>query len=179
MRIEDTIYFSPLFKFKDIDWDNKDQLIEAFNDRVYGFYLTPAESLNSYKNGFAAGLLCVASIDFLGKISIGRGRFKEWIEENLKDFKGKRYLSKKFYEDFRNGLVHEGRIKNGSQFTYDISGIYCENDVMLINPEKFLNSINISFQNYISDLKMNEDKFEKFKELLKNDFKKEIELMQK
>ena len=179
MRIEDTIYFSPLFKFKDIDWDNKDQLIEAFNDRVCGFYLTPAERLNSYKNGFAAGLLCVATIDFLARIAIGRGRFKDWIEENLKEFKGKRHLSNKFFDDFRNELVHEGRIKNCSQFTYDVSKIHFEDEIILINPEKFLNDIKTSFQSYLIDLKGNDNKFEKFKELLKDDFKKEIELMQK
>jgi hypothetical protein len=179
MRIEDVIYFSPSFKFKDIDWNNKDQLIEAFRDRVCGFYLTPAEYLNSKKNGFATGLLCVVTIDFLARIAIRMGpgpRIKEWIEGNIKEFKGKNHMCKKFLEDFRNGLVHEGRIKNVGQFTYDIQRIYCDGDVMLINPDKFLNSIKKSFQNYVSDIKVDEEKFKKFKELLMDDFKKEIEL---
>ena len=180
MRIEDTIYFSPSFKFKDIDWENKDQLIEAFSDRVCGFYLNPAEKLNSNKDGFATGLLCIATVDFLARIAMGKRkrpgpRIREWIEGSIKEFKGNN-LSRKFYEDFRNGLIHEGRIKNGGQFTYDVSKIYCEDDVMLINPGMVLNSIKISFQSYLSDIKVDEEKFNEFKELLMDDFKKEIEL---
>lgn len=39
-----------------------------------------------------------------------------------------------------------------------------------------LNSIKISFQSYLSDIKVDEEKFNEFKELLMDDFKKEIEL---
>lgn len=97
MRIEDTIYFSPSFKFKDIDWENKDQLIEAFSDRVCGFYLNPAEKLNSNKDGFATGLLCIATVDFLARIAMEKEKdqapeLENGLREVSKNLKGTIYL---------------------------------------------------------------------------------------
>lgn len=173
------IYFSPHYKFKDIDWNNKDRLIDAFEDRVLGFYLNPAETLNSNKeNCFAAGLSCIAAIDFLARITLDEnsGRIQGWLRENVADFHDNNARDI-FYKYFRNGLVHEGRIKNCGQFTYDISGTaHFDRNVMLVNPRNLLNDIKLSFRAYLGDLKCNEEKFEKFKKQLISDFKKEIEL---
>ncbi len=53
MRIDNKIYFSPNIRFTDIDWDDKCKLIDAFKDRVEGFYLKPAKILNKERYGFA------------------------------------------------------------------------------------------------------------------------------
>ncbi|HNT56020.1 MAG TPA: hypothetical protein PKG95_14990, partial [Anaerolineaceae bacterium] len=45
MRIDDQIYFAPGVRFQDLDWDNPSALIDAFRQRVHGFYLTPAQDL--------------------------------------------------------------------------------------------------------------------------------------
>ncbi len=105
MRVEEAIYFSPKYKFEDIDWNDKDKLIEAFKDRVNGFYLKPAEVLNSSREyGFAAGLLCASTIDFLARISIdgkySGKRIKKWLCDNITEFKETEGASKKFYDDF-------------------------------------------------------------------------------
>ena len=34
MRISDILYFSPNIKFENLDWDNKNSLIDAIEDRV-------------------------------------------------------------------------------------------------------------------------------------------------
>jgi hypothetical protein len=182
LRIKDNIYFSPSYKFKDIDWSDDAQLIDAFKDRVFGFYLNPAETLNLKKEGFATGLLCIATIDFLARISLDEGkepkeRIKEWISENITGFKNNSKSQQIFWKFFRNGLVHEGRIKNGGQFTYEILGtVYLEKEVMLINPENLLKEIKISFGNYLKILKCNKEEFNKFKDQVKADFKQEIRL---
>jgi hypothetical protein len=179
---EDTIYFSPSYKFKDIDWSDNAKLINAFKDRVFGFYLNPAETLNQKKEGFAAGLLCVATIDFLARISLGEKkkpgiRIKEWISENIPDFKKNSRSPGIFYQFFRNGLVHEGRIKNGGQFTYEIPGtVYLEKEVMLINPGNLLKDIKTSVVDYLKILECDKEKFKKFKDQVKDDFKEEIKL---
>jgi len=49
MKIGDNLYFSHEYKFTQLDWDNKKELIEAFKDRVKGFYLNPAKKLNEEK----------------------------------------------------------------------------------------------------------------------------------
>jgi hypothetical protein len=46
MKIGDILYFSPNYKFNQIDWDNKEDLINAFKNRVDVFYLNPADDLN-------------------------------------------------------------------------------------------------------------------------------------
>ncbi len=68
MKIGEMLYFSPKYKFSDLKWDDKKTLIEAFKDRVRGFYLEPARQLNDAKKGFATGVLCVTTIDFLARI---------------------------------------------------------------------------------------------------------------
>lgn len=67
MKIGDILYFSQKYKFTDLKWDDKDNLLKAFQDRVEGFYMEPTRKLNEGKKAFAAGVLCVAAIDFLGK----------------------------------------------------------------------------------------------------------------
>ena len=68
MKIGEILYFSPNYKFWDFIWDEKENLIDAFKDRVKGFYIQPAEKLSKDKKGFAAGFLCIPTIDFLAKI---------------------------------------------------------------------------------------------------------------
>ena len=46
MRIKDIVHFSPNYKYEYINLDDKNCLIEAFEDRVGGFYLKPIEILN-------------------------------------------------------------------------------------------------------------------------------------
>jgi len=125
MNVRDVLYFSPKYKFSDLKWGNKTSLIIAFRNRVDGFYLEPAKQLNKDKSGFATGVLCITTVDFLARISIGTDRVREritdWLKTNIVGFRGnlnspKQTLANRFYDEFRNGLVHEGRIKNAGQF---------------------------------------------------------------
>lgn len=184
MKIGNILYFSPNYKFTQIEWDYKEQLLKAFRDRVEGFYLHPAQDLNQKRYGFVAGLVCVATIDFLARISIGGNtgdRFETWLCKNTtelrkKDPSNNRTLSRRFYEEFRNGLVHEGRIKNCGQFSYEFKDLVSVNDgVMLVNPERLLDEITKAFEKYMQEVKENEEDFRKFKKALKRDFQADVE----
>ncbi|MCX9009527.1 MAG: hypothetical protein OIN66_00255 [Candidatus Methanoperedens sp.] len=129
-NVDEQLLFTPGLKYSEIKWDNDDALIEAFKDRVKGFYLDPAKCLNdSEKYAFATGVLCVSTIDLLACITISCNsrtvgmRFKQWLKEHITAFDNSDpnsdILADKFYDEFRNGLVHEGRIKNVGQFSYD------------------------------------------------------------
>jgi len=189
MRTNDVLYFSPKYRFEEIDFDNKEQIIECFNDRVDGFYLEPAEILisnNNKKYAFSVGLICVATIDFLALISTGikdnvGNRFTKWLIDEIDEFKSNSNMAKCFYRDFRNGLVHEGRIKNGGQFSYDFKEelINVVDNVLIINPEILLKRIQDAFSRYIELLRKDEAVFEKFKEFLKETFRKEFEIIGK
>lgn len=147
MRIGEILKFSPNYKYLDLDWDKKECMINAFKDRVKGFYIQPAEKLNKDEKGFAAGVLCITTIDFLAKIDYKeRNQIKKWLKDNIDDFKkpdpdfsGNRTLADRFYDEFRDGLIHEGRIKNGGQFSYEYQVIIkLEDEAMIVNPEILL-----------------------------------------
>ena len=183
MNIGEILYFSPKYKFRDLNWDNKEDLINAFRDRVKGFYLDPAKELNKKKYGFAAGVLCVATIDFLARFETGllndvRNRFEEWLKKHIEEFKDED-LAYRFYNEFRNGLIHEGRIKNGGQFSYEfdelVTGGDSENSPMIVNPGKLLEAIEKSFNNYIKTVEKDECAFALLKCALKRDFQKDIQ----
>lgn len=186
MKIEDILYFSPKYKFSELKWDDKGYLLNAFKDRVNGFYLDPAKKLNKDKSGFATGVMCVTTIDFLSRIDIGTDkvgkRIAEWLMANIEEFKEAdpdargQTLATRFYDEFRNGLVHEGRIKNAGQFSYNLKELVkIVKSVMVVNPEFLLNSIDTSFKKYIDKIEKDKCAFQNFKCALLRDFRKDVE----
>ncbi|MFW6121934.1 MAG: hypothetical protein ACOC80_13710 [Petrotogales bacterium] len=187
MRIGDILYFSPKYKFVDLKWDNKEVLIDAFQDRTSEFYLKPAEVLNNGKHAFAAGIMCVTTIDFLAKIENNldkvRERFENWLKSNIKQFdkpdpdNTSQTLARRFYEEFRNGLVHEGRIKNAGQFSYDYQELVkVKHPVIIVNPEHLLTAIDSSFKEYVDKVEKKEFTFQAFRCALIRDFQKDVEI---
>ena len=196
MIIEGIPYFSKDRKFTQLKWDDKDALLKAFRDRVREFYIEPIKELNKQKKRpFAAGVLCVVTIDFLARIETGWDkvykRFKYWVKNNIKEF----YTSEpdtplqefvdRFYEDFRNGLVHEGRIKNAGQFSYDdnvlvkFDKVNGPKPIMIINPKFLQEAISKSFEKYIKKVQNEESIFKKFKSVLMGDFQQDVEYAKK
>jgi len=193
---EGELYYSPSCKFEDlkkvIDNGDKDKIIIMFKERVKELYLEPARLLIEHAKEdrnmgfvFSAGLICVSVIDFLGRFYMGcpekdvGSRFICWLLSYMRPpFNG--YLAKRFYEDFRNGLVHECRIKNGGEFSLNkgetIKGEVDDNGVryLVVNPEKLLKKLEDGFKNYLDDLQQDEDMFRQFVECLKKDFKEDF-----
>jgi len=178
MRKGDILYFSPNYRFDQINWDNKKEVIKAFRDRVMGFYCNPAKILNESKHAFGAGVLCVTTIDFLAKITtnlekVGQ-RIKKWLTENMRDFD--ETSAQRFYEEFRNGLVHEGRIKKCGQFSYNFDELlHLENDRMIVNPNLLLENIIKSLNSYLIEVQNNDFIFQQFKCALIKNFQEDIE----
>lgn len=180
MRIGDELHFSPKYKFSELNWDDKTDVIEAFKDRVEGFYVGPTQKLNRDKDGFAAGLLCVATIDFLARISLDangvKDRIVKWLRTNIIGFEYPD-LADRFYEEFRNGLVHEGRIKNAGQFSYEYRKVISVVDgTMLVNPDLLSNAVMSSFQMYLKKLRTDDLIYQALRSTLLSDFKREVEL---
>ncbi len=187
MRIGKKLHFSPNYTFLDLNLDESQKLIDAFKDRVTGFYICPAELLNRDKRGFATGILCITTIDYLSKFKFnGSKRMIKWLKKYIDRFKNldpnnsNRTYADRFFNDFRNGLIHEGRIKNAGQFSYDCQEIAkVEEGVMEVNPAKLLSFVKSYFNNYLIELKEDDQVFHIFKEILRNDFAKEIKLAKK
>ena len=189
MRIGDIVYFSPNHKFIDLKWDNKENLVSAFRDRVEGFYLTPARQLNEAKSAFASGVLCVTTVDFLARIQTGEEkvgrRIERWLKDNLPVFAdpdpedASRTLARRFYEEFRNGLVHEGCIKNGGQFSFGYADmVTIVRPVMIVNPNTLLEGISDSFYRYMEKVSSGEFTFQSFRCALIDCFRTDVEIAQ-
>lgn len=188
MKVGDYLYFSPNVKFRDLKWDEKEILINAFIDRVEGFYLKPAKKLDELKRGFATGVLCVTAVDFIARISTGikepRERMVKWLNDNIEQFRGpdpensENTIAYRFYKDFRNGLVHEGRIKRAGQFSYDFPNelLKVQKGIIIINPHFLLEAINKSFIEYMDKVEREGIAFQGFRSALEEDFREDVEL---
>lgn len=192
MRTQDGFYFSPQNTFMSLHFDNKKGLINAFYSRIEGFYIKPAIKLDGTFEAFASGALCVCAIDILARLEYGDNtgvgdRFKKWVRAYLKsDFNDfgnevKQYhqhvtFDDILYECFRNGLVHEGVIKQGFQFSYETGKklFYVESEIVVINPKVLLSKVYDSLNVFVKKLKDDDALFEKFSKQLHKDLKKDI-----
>jgi hypothetical protein len=143
MRISDTLYFSPKHAFRDLDFTNPDQIALAFQDRVDGFYLIPAERLIASQDAFAAGLIIMAGVEFLARAS-SESEPSEWLADNLKIDPA---VTAKVWEYFRHGLSHEGRVKGSAQFSFETGSVVVETDgLIVVNPHHLVQGVRTAFQ---------------------------------
>ena len=154
MDINGILHFAPDIPFSKVDWGG-DRLPEQFRCRIAGFYLEPAAICAQNGHAFAAGLLLVSCIDALARLKyrnndVGK-RFKRFLKE-LKSFKDSN-IAQRFYDEIRNGLVHEARLKDGAQFTLDpvIDETVTTRigDILLINPQLLLTEVLGALDSYI------------------------------
>lgn len=197
---EGELYYSPSCKFeylkKLIDNKERPELLKCFEERVKELYLEPAYVLIKEANDkksdnssmglvFSAGLICVSAIDFLGRFYFGcpkdevECRFVGWLLKYMSPpFNA--LLAKKFYKDFRNGLVHECRIKNGGEFSLNegetIREEVDDNGVryLVVNPEKLWEKLDDGFKKYLYDLRQDENMLSQLIECLKKDFNEDF-----
>jgi hypothetical protein len=171
MRIGDILYFAPGIRFEDIDLRSPD-LPRQYRERITGFYIDPAEQCADSGHAFAAGVLLVSAIDALARLRSRDGvgdRFKKFAREKLPSFADEN-LAQRFYEDFRNGLVHEARLKNGAQFTLEFEPtVAIANDIMLINPRLLAAEVRAALNAYVTLLASDEGELKKLAETLAQD----------
>ena len=152
MRIGDVLYFSPRFRFSDLDIEDTEMLVEALQDRLFGFYLEPASRLLKTADAFAAGLLCCSAIDFVALCS-GEEHPEAWLRKNVPDFAGDEALAGKFWKWFRDGLVHEGRVKAFGQFSLNFPTLLnIVGPALVVNPQLLLGAIQEAFTSYFEHL---------------------------
>jgi len=177
MRIGDELYFAPGIRFSDLD-KSGDKLPEQFDKRIRGYYLNPAIVSAKSGHAFASGVILVSCIDALAYFYTGIGdvgeRFRSWCIEFLPSFSSEKYASY-FYRDFRNGLIHNARIKNGGEFTLDINcTMKHQGTIISINPLYLASEIDKALSRYIDCLRSNTGFKNKFVELILKDFKFEL-----
>ncbi|MBK7666663.1 MAG: hypothetical protein IPJ32_04540 [Sphingobacteriaceae bacterium] len=142
MRVGDTIYFAPDLKAVDVDFDNQKQILLGFQRRLVEYYLSPSRILDGHKQAFATGVLLMTTIDAITYYSIGgNDRIKDFIrqieEVSRFDQNEQKKIAKGFDDYFRNGLIHEGRIKNCGQFSYDFNWLINFEDEFSLSIQTF------------------------------------------
>lgn len=119
MRVDDILFFAPEIPFFSVN-PNSPELISQFCARIQSYYLSPALELAERDEAFPAGVLLVAAVDALARYdprcTNSETRYTDCLVRELPSFADFR-SAKRFYDDFRCGLVHEARIKNGCEFS--------------------------------------------------------------
>jgi len=175
-RIADELYFAPNIRFADLDLSGV-YLPSQFQCRIDGFYLKPAIDLARSNHAFAAGVLVVCAIDALALLTTGSssvtGRIKSFCKQ-IPELDSDE-AAKIFCESFRNGLVHQSRIKNGSEFSVDIDRIaICNNDRLVIHPLLLAQAVSRLLAEYVSSLYKNRRAQRTFRNKLKREFQFEL-----
>ena len=171
MKIDGLVYFAPNVHFDEVDFDGLD-LPDLIVRRIGGFYLSPARILIDAREAFGAGLILVTCIDALARLKIGGAvgtRFRQFVQNELRSF-ATRGLSQRFYDDFRNGLVHEARVKLGGQFSLQTPRTLCyDRTYMVVNPEFLLDEVGQALKRYSVLLRTDAAELPKLAKKLKAD----------
>ena len=152
MRLGDILYFAPGVRFRDVDTKGAG-LPDQYRARMIGLYVEPAEACAARGQAFAAGVILVSCVDALARVrftdpKVG-DRVKRFAHTELKSFPSDA-LAARFYQNFRNGLVHEARIKEGGQFSVEIGSTVEElGGLMLINPARLAAEVRASIDTYV------------------------------
>lgn len=172
MRVNDLVYFAPGIRFDEVDISGPG-LPKQFRQRIVELYLDPADSCAARGQGFAAGVLVLSCIDALARFQFGGGvgqRNKAFLGREVKSF-SERGDATALYEDFRNGLVHEARIKKGGQFSLETDQtVLSMEGRMIVNPARLIAEVRIALDAYIALLETVQAERSKLSAILKADY---------
>jgi len=189
MKVKDSLMFSPHFRFNKIDWTDGKNIIEAFEDRIRGYYIYPTRLLNKEKQAFVSTLISASVIDCISRVfsmkenNNGKNYIK-WLKNNIEAFNCNsstynKSLARLFYENFRNSIVHEGRAKQGFQFDYDAEELIIEKEsILILNPTLLVEAIEGTFGNNLDIIKEDNERLASLKDFLIKDFQIDIDYLE-
>jgi hypothetical protein len=178
MKVGDFLYFAPGICFSQVDLSGS-QLPKQYAARVEGFYLAPAQVLVEGGHGFAAGLLVVTAIDALARLSrpeprVGQ-RIKSWLRTELRGLDAPQYADA-LYDEVRNGLVHEARLKAGTEFSLEQNSLVEEGPgILRFNPRLLLGEVREALARLVLKLEADGDARQTFLIRVKDEFIYELQ----
>ena len=121
-------------------------------------------------------MCCIDALSFLqkpGNVKNGK-RFKDFARNELKSFSDEE-ITKRFYEDFRCGLVHEARLKNGAQFILETSQtITYEDPHFCINPLHLAEEVRAAIESYVKKLEADKEERMALAARIREEFQKDF-----
>ena len=186
MREGDDLYFAPGIRFSDVDLIGH-ALADHYRARIDGFYLAPTRLCIEHRYAFAAGLLLVSTIDFMAGLhhsadgladrSVGAD-FRRFARLELQSFHTGD-LAQRLYDEFRNGLTHEARIKNAGEFSFDWpQTVRLAGGRLCINPAELLREVEWALDRQITELHRDSVKRQKAADRLRALFAREFGIVQ-
>lgn len=151
---------------RQLDPRNVNHKIEIYERQVKGWFLIPATNLTKYKNrnkGFIVLMICLSYLEGIEQYRRGQNsngnsrRFFVSAMERLYPNEFQNHHLEDFYSEARCGLFHNGMVRgkiiinNGFQKSIEFNG----GDIK-VSPAKFLKDIRDDFENYLQELRTNE-----------------------
>ncbi len=182
MRIGGYIYFSPSLLLEDLDINDKNLVIEKFKEQIEEYYFVPISMLIHHDQAFASGALLCLLVDALARYSSNNNLVGDRIRNLLENDLGfSTNEASRFYEEYRNGLLHESHIKNLGQFSFDNdfnNSVQIELGCLIVNPKKLFQEITQYFELFINKLKVDFTLYQIFSDRIKQDFEDEVRRLQ-
>ncbi|SRR5713101_317396 len=181
MKVGDHVFFAPGIRFRDLDLDGT-RLPEQYNARIEGYYLIPAQRAVEAGDAFAAGVLALTAIDAMSKLYFGPNRptrqvksdFEFFVRGKLPSFCGPEN-AKVLYEKYRNGLVHEARLKDGCQFEVGCSKTFeASGPTPIIDPARFIAEVRIALKQLVSEMNGSQQFRAEFAKCIREEFRFEL-----
>ncbi len=176
-RIADELYFAPNVRFADLDWTGA-RLPTQFQQRIAGFYLKPALALAGANHAFAAGVLVVCAIDALALLMTGSSAVTARITAfctKIPDLAVGNNADM-FCDHFRNGLVHEARVKKGSEFSVDIEHLaVASHGRLIVHPGLLAETVTDHLNDFVTGLYHDPAQKLAFRNKLKRKFRYELQ----
>jgi hypothetical protein len=180
MKIDEILYFAPGIRFSELYIEGSD-LPDQFKRRVDGFYIEPAKKCAESGCAFAAGTLLVTCIDALARLRFPeisdhkRGRrFNRFAQKHLPSF-STHYIARRFHDEFRNGLVHQGMLKKGAQFSLDTRETLTQFDgILVVNPQYLAEEVSSALDSYVDLLRNNDAERKKLVDRLGQDLSEDL-----
>lgn len=182
VRIADNVEFAPGIRFSALDLSGK-VLPRQYEVRIREYYLEPARRCAEANHAFASGLLVVSAIDAISRIHFGPNRtqrrrvgvdFQVFARTELPSFRNPAH-ARVLYEDFRNGLVHEARLKNGAQFQLSLGATAdFSSDLPRIDPAALLGEVGDAFERLVTSIEASQYFQQELVSLTRREFAEEL-----
>ena len=178
MRIGDSLYFAPDIRFDEVLLDSP-EVVRQYQTRIEGYYLEPARMLAAKGYGFGAVTILASALDALARFERpltekNRKRYIGWTSKHVPALTALGF-ARQFYDDFRCGVVHEGRAKAGCVFVPRTAyTINVEGNLMGVNPERFADEVTQVLEDFCARTETTPALFRHFQDQLKADFTKDF-----
>jgi hypothetical protein len=186
--IQGTLFFAPGIKMAEINFDDHQALIDAFEKRVKGLFIQPVFCLREIpgKEGalFASALLIAALVESLARVEgldEERKPIAAWLTRHVPefarelDFQGRKTAADVFEERFRNGLAHSGYVASLGRLSDEINvPVLIADGIVTVNPFRLIEAVESAFDRFLGELRDGRRDRRRFSYDLSEQFQEEV-----